>query len=127
MERSSQITVAIAQAVSPRWAAWALIAFGIALAIRSVRRGVTRARRAGRDPERALGIFEAFRGGVIGIGAAVVGWSLLLPSPTLLGLALIIVGEEVLESSAAIAALRAGSRRRRGHDVDSVARSTVAA
>jgi hypothetical protein len=90
----------------------ALFAGGVALVVTGIRLWRL-ARAETRDPERALLIARGFRRAIIGLCAAVfavawwadVGW--------LMGLALIVVGEETLESSVHVAALRDGVARSR--------------
>lgn len=84
----------------------AAIPLGVVIAVIGTRRGITAARCLRLDPERALGILRGFRIGIFGacLAGAGVGW--VWDSGWLLGLSLIICGEEVLESSIGIAALR---------------------
>jgi hypothetical protein len=90
-----------------------LMAAGIVVLIYSVRRGFTDGRRITRDPARAFAIMRAFRVGIVGLCVAGIGAGWCWHVPALIGLSLIIVGEEVLESSVFIAALRDEMYRRR--------------
>jgi hypothetical protein len=93
-------------------AAVALVAIGIPLLVAGVRLW-REARRAPRDLERALLVVRGFRRAVIGLCATVFGAAWLADVGWLMGLAAIIVGEETLECSVHIAALRDGCARAR--------------
>jgi hypothetical protein len=69
-----------------------LLVAGLTMSVWSVRRGLSAARHEARDPRRALALLRGFRGAVV-------------------GLALIIGGQELLEATVVIAALRQGVRR----------------
>lgn len=88
----------------------ALVAAGLWLCVRGM--GLHRAIVSGaRDPHRALEVARSFRVGIAGlcfIGGAV-GWSLSMGWVVIV--ALIILGEEMLETSTMIAALRDGVAR----------------
>ena len=85
-----------------------LMAAGVVVAVRSVRRGLRRAQRAGRDPMRALALLQGFRAGIVGLSLVGIGAAWCWQLGWLLGLPLIIGGEELLESTVVIAALKAG-------------------
>jgi hypothetical protein len=86
-----------------------LIALGLIGAVWSGRRGVLRARRL-RDPERALAIMQGFRLAIAGLALAAIGAAWWWELGWLFGLALVIGGEELLESTVVIAALKHGPR-----------------
>ena len=98
-----------------------LMAVGLTVAAWSVYRAVTLALRS-RDPWRALAIMHGFRIGVVSLAVAAIGAAWWWQSGSLFGLALVIGGEELLESTVVIKALtawadrlwRAPRRRRRG-------------
>lgn len=90
---------------------WTLIAVGLTLATWSVRRGVVAARREARDPGRALALLRGFRMSVVGLAVAGIGAAWCWQLGWLLGLSLIIGGEELLESTVVITALHHGVRR----------------
>lgn len=87
-----------------------LIAVGVTIAVASISRGVAAARRARRDPPRALALLCGFRAAILGLALAGIGAAWCWQLDWLLALALIIGGEEVLESSVVIAALRSSMR-----------------
>ena len=98
--------------VALAWRAYpaaALMAMGVTIMVWSVGRGLTAARRAGRDPARALALLCGFRGGIVGLALAGIGAAWCWHVGWLLALSLIIGGEELLESSVVIAALRHGA------------------
>ena len=84
-----------------------LIAAGLAAAVWSARRGVARARRL-RDPGRALAVMQGFRRAIVGLAVAAVGAAWWWHIGWLFGLALVIGGQELLESTVVIAALKHG-------------------
>lgn len=84
----------------------ALFALGLAAAVASAYRGAVDGRRYDRDPERALGFLRGFRRCVIALAVAGIGASLLWEVKGLLTLSLLIGGEELLESTVIIRALR---------------------
>jgi hypothetical protein len=90
-----------------------LIAAGLALALREARRGVRAARELRSDPERALAILLAFRRSVVGLALAGVGAAWTWDISWLLALSLIIGGQELLESTVMIRALKDSPRLRR--------------
>jgi hypothetical protein len=83
-----------------------LIIMGLAIGVAGARQGLRAGRHLKLDPERALGILRGFRIGVFGLCLAGAGAGWLWGCGWLLGISLIICGEEVLESSIGIAALR---------------------
>jgi hypothetical protein len=74
-------------------------------------RAFVAARTAARDPERALAVARSFRTGIAGLCcmAFAIGWVAGLG--WLVILALIVLGEEMLETSVMVAALEDGRRR----------------
>lgn len=86
----------------------ALIVAGAAICVAGTRRSLRADRQLKLDPERALGILRGFRIGIFGLCLAGAGIGWLWSIGWLLGISLIICGEEVLESSIGIAALRNG-------------------
>jgi len=84
-----------------------LIVAGCAGAVWSGHRGVSRARRL-RDPARALVIMQGFRIAIVGLGVAAIGAAWWWQIGWLFGLALVIGGEELLESTVVITALKNG-------------------
>lgn len=86
--------------------AGALLALGIAIAVCSVRQGVYAARREPKDPWHALALLRGFRSSIGGLALAGIGAAWCWQLGWLLGLSLIIGGEELLESTVVIAALR---------------------
>jgi hypothetical protein len=82
-----------------------LLAAGALLAFVSAYRAVARARRVG-DPRRALAIMLGFRACIVGLAVAAIGAAWWWQIGWLFGLALVIAGEELLESSVVIAALK---------------------
>lgn len=82
-----------------------LIACGMAIVVRSLFFS-TNTRRPTKDPERALSLVQSFRIGIIGLCLAGVGFGLWFDLKSVLWLALIIGGEELLESTVIITALR---------------------
>lgn len=106
----------------------AAIALGAVVAVAGTRRSLTAARCLRLDPERALGILRGFRIAIVGLCLAGGGIGWLWDIDWLLGVSLIICGEEVLESSIGIAALRhdpliAGSSTGKRRQVPSFDRS----
>ena len=96
--------------VSVSWRAYpagVLIAAGLVGAVLSARHGVHRARQH-RDPERALAIMQGFRRSVICLAAAAIGAAWCWQIGWLFVLALVIGGEELLESTVVITALKHG-------------------
>ncbi len=94
------------------WPAWLLIVVGGWLCVRALR--VRRSLSPGmRDPHRALVVARGFRIGIAGL--CLIGWAVgwLLSVGWVVVVALIILGEEMLETSTMIAALRDGVARAR--------------
>ena len=89
---------------------WVFIVVGLTITIWSVRHGIAAARREARDPRRALALLRGFRGGIVGLALAGLGAAWCWQLGWLLGLSLIIGGEELLESTVVIAALRQSAR-----------------
>lgn len=89
--------------------AWVLIAIGLSISVWGVGRGIAAAHNEPRDPGRALAILRGFRVGVVGLAMAGIGAAWCWHLGWLLGLSLIIGGEELLESTVVIAALRRGA------------------
>ena len=83
-----------------------LILVGLSVFAWSVYWDISRRRDEDADPGRALTIVQSFRIGIIGLCLAGVGTGWLWDSTWLLGLSLIIGGEELLESSVIIKALK---------------------
>jgi len=81
-------------------------ACGLLFALAGLRTGVKRAAREERDPGRALALLLGFRRAVIGLSIAGVAAALLWDVDWLFGLSLVIAGEELLESTVMITALR---------------------
>src|SRR5262245_4311492 len=82
-----------------------LLVAGVAHASWSVYRAVARSRRL-RDPSRALAIMLGFRAAIIGFALAAFGAAWWWQIGWLFGLALVIAGEELLESTVVISALK---------------------
>src|SRR5262245_6373110 len=88
------------------------VAVGLFFAMHNLVGGFRSAARIERDPERALAIVRGFRRGIVGLAVAGIGVSFAWDVPVLLGLSLVIVAEELLESTVMIQALKDGSRDR---------------
>ncbi len=88
----------------------ALALGGTLLVIRGVRDFV-RARRHARDPERALLVARSFRVAIMGLCVAVFGAAWIAGLGWLVAISLIVLGEEMLETSVMVAALRDGAER----------------
>jgi hypothetical protein len=86
-------------------AAIAIVA-GVVLLVAGVSSGLGQARRARRDPARALALMRGFRVALVGGCAVGLGSAWLWQSPVFVPLWLVILAEELLESSVVIAALR---------------------
>jgi len=82
-----------------------LIVLGIGGAVWSAARGVARARRV-RDPLRALAIMQGFRIAIVSLAVAAIGAAWWWQIGWLFVLALVIGGEELLESTVVITALK---------------------
>jgi hypothetical protein len=87
----------------------ALLVVGLGVAVWGLHGGVAGARRAARDPGRALALLRGFRVGVIGLALAGLGAAWWWQLGWLAALSLIIGGEELLESTVIITALRSGA------------------
>jgi hypothetical protein len=81
------------------------IAGGIALCIWSVWSNLDDMRRPLSDPTKALGLVRWLRTTILGLAAAAVGIGWLWNTWPLVGLALIIAGEETLETTSVIRAM----------------------
>lgn len=82
-----------------------LIPFGLAMFMVGVRRGAAGLRRYHRDPPRALALLRGFRISIVGLCLAGLGAGLFWDIGWLIGLSLIIGGEELLESTVVITAM----------------------
>jgi hypothetical protein len=82
-----------------------LIGAGLVGAVSAARCSAVRARRL-RDPERALVLMQGFRTAIVGLAAAAIGAAWCWQIGRLFALALVIGGEELLESTVVIAALK---------------------
>ena len=89
--------------------ALALLVVGLGAAVWGMRRGIAGARRAPRDPWRALVLLRGFRIGIIGLALAGLAAAWCWQLEWLSSLSLIIGGEELLESTVIINALRHGA------------------
>ncbi|WP_421864003.1 hypothetical protein [Parvibaculum sp.] len=85
---------------------------GALLVVRGVR-AFLRARRHARDPERALLVARSFRVAIMGLCFGVFAAAWIAQLGWLLAISLIVLGEEMLETSVMVAALRDGARRER--------------
>ena len=106
----------MAELIDLSWRAYPaglLIAIGLGGAVWSAYRGVVRAR-ALLDPPRALAIMQAFRIGIVGLAVAAIGAAWWWQIGWLFVLALVIGGEELLESTIVITALKHGPLWRAG-------------
>jgi hypothetical protein len=90
----------------------ALAALGTALALAGLRAWWAGWRRPPRDPDKPLALMLGFRRAVIGLALMALAAAWAWHQPWLLALALAIGGEETLESSIAIYALRRARRLR---------------
>ena len=90
--------------------ATALALAGTLLVVRGVR-AFLRARRHTRDPERALLVARSFRVAIMGLCFCVFAAAWIAQLGWLLAIALIVLGEEMLETSVMLAALSDGARR----------------
>jgi hypothetical protein len=89
-----------------------MIPAGLVLLVVGFRRGAAGMRRHRRDPPRALALLRGFRISVVGLCLAGVGAGLLWDVGWLVGLSLIIGGEELLESTVVITAMTHGLHAR---------------
>lgn len=87
-----------------------LMALGAALALRGLRTELEGMKRPARDPAKALTVMRGFRLAVVGLALVGLGAAWAWQLAWLLALSLAIGGEETLESSIAIFALRRGRR-----------------
>ena len=97
------------------WRAWpaSLLALaGAVLIVRGIRAFVA-ARATSRDPERALAVARSLRAGIAGLCVVVLAIGWIAGLGWLAILALIVLGEEMLEASVMVAALEDGCRRTR--------------
>ncbi|HYC56812.1 MAG TPA: hypothetical protein VEL28_17910 [Candidatus Binatia bacterium] len=98
----------------PSWseiAAFALMGAGALLIVRNVR-SWRKAAATLHDPERALWLARGFRVGIVGLCAVAAGAGWYWQVYWLIGLAVIIAGEELLETTVLVMALRDGQRQR---------------
>jgi hypothetical protein len=96
----------------PLHLAFPLMVLGVVLLIRSLRGITARLAAAPRDPERVFVLMTTFRKAMIGTCLIAIGAGWLWSWPTLIGLSLVILFEETLESSTVIGALSLELRRR---------------
>jgi hypothetical protein len=89
----------------------ALLALGGVLLVTRGVRAFVAARAATRDPERALAVARSFRIGIAGLCCLVFAIAWIASLGWLAILALIVLGEEMLETSVMVAALEDGRRR----------------
>ena len=95
--------------VEPSWYVYpaaVLIILGLAVVVWGLSWGTSAVYRQARDPNKALAIMQGFRVGIIGLSLAGIGAARLWHLDWLLALSLIIGGEEILESTVVIAALK---------------------
>jgi hypothetical protein len=90
--------------------ALAVMLVGLGTAVWGIEHGVAAARRHRRDPLRALVLLRSFRTVIVGLSVAGVAAAWCWQLNWLLGLSLIIGGEELLESTVVISALKRGAR-----------------
>lgn len=83
-----------------------LVLGGLALAARGVRREAVGLRLPVTDPAKALALVRVLRTGILGLAFAGVGAGLARHVGALVGVSLVIAGEELLETSVVVAALR---------------------
>jgi len=88
----------------------ALAVGGTLLVVRGVR-DFLRARRHARDPERALLVARSFRVAIMGLCLTVFAGAWIAGLGWLVAISLIVLGEEMLETSVMVAALRDGAER----------------
>jgi len=82
-----------------------MIPFGLAMLVVGIRRGAAGVRRYDHDPPRALALLRGFRISIVGLCLAGLGAGLFWDIGWLIGLSLIIGGEELLESTVVITAM----------------------
>lgn len=92
------------------WPATLLALAGVTLLVRGVR-ALPAARATSRDPERALAVARSLRTGIAGLCLTVLAIGWIAGAGWLAVLALIVLGEEMLETSVMVAALEDGRRR----------------
>ncbi|MEE9325038.1 MAG: hypothetical protein V3U90_05770 [Dehalococcoidia bacterium] len=112
--------------IDPWWRIYpasVLMALGAALAMVGLRNELDGLLRPVRDPEKVLTLIRGFRLAIIGLALIGLGAAWLWGLAWLLILSLAIGGEETLESSIVIYALRYGRRQRQAHLVRSGANS----
>lgn len=90
--------------LSSHLAPW-LIPCGLAMLVLGIRRGIAGMRRYHRDPPRSLALLRGFRISVVGLCLAGLGAGWFWDVGWLVGLSLIIGGEELLESTVVITAM----------------------
>jgi hypothetical protein len=88
--------------------AWILVLAGIAVAVRGIRRQAPGLGRPVTDAAKGAALLRAFRAVVVGLTLIGLGLAWEWQLGWLLGLTLVIGGEELLESTVVIAALDAG-------------------
>ena len=96
-------------------AAFALMGAGVWLVVRNVR-AWRRAANTMRDPERALWLARGFRVGIVGLCAMAAGAGWYWDIYWLIVLAAVIAGEELLETTVLVMALRDATRRQASHE-----------
>jgi hypothetical protein len=87
-----------------------VMALGGGITTRNIVVGIRSVRRQKKDPERALALLQGFRRTIIGLSVTGLGAAWFWDSAFLFGLSLIIVGEELLESTVMISALKRAPR-----------------
>ncbi|MBM4246588.1 MAG: hypothetical protein FJ148_22795 [Deltaproteobacteria bacterium] len=92
------------------WPALLLALMGAMLVARGVR-ALRAVRKKSRDPERALAVVRSLRTGIAGLCLVVLAIGWLADAAWLAIPALIVLGEEMLETSVMVAALEDGRRR----------------
>lgn len=96
------------------WPAVLLALTGAMLVARGVR-ALRAAKKKSCDPERALAVARSLRTGIAGLCLSVLAIGWLAGAAWLVLLALIVLGEEMLETSVMVAALEDGRRRSLTH------------
>jgi hypothetical protein len=82
-----------------------MIPAGLAMFVLGIRRGAAGLRQYHRDPPRALALLRGFRISIVGLCLTGVGAGWLWDIGWLVGLSLIVGGEELLESTVVITAM----------------------
>jgi hypothetical protein len=90
--------------------ALAVMLLGLGTVVWSIEHGIVAARRYQRDPLHALALLRSFRTVIIGLSVAGIAAAWCWQLDWLLGLSLIIGGEELLESTIVISALKRGAQ-----------------